>query len=202
MSLQRKTQLTRRPMKRSVPKRSWEGGCCIPLTQGKFALIDAEDREWLSSYRWRFQASMGYARTTLGRRPNRRTVGMHRFILGLEGEPRTVQVDHINGDKLDNRRCNLRKCTPEQNAANWGWHAGDWEGRLPSGFRGVLRSTGRSKKPWRACIGIEGRSVSLGTFWTEEDAARAYDDAALKQWGEFARLNLANANRRLSGRDA
>lgn len=91
------------------------------------------------------------------------------------------QIDHINGDRADNRICNLREATTRQNSRNR--KAGG-----ESKFLGVSRSA--NGKRWRAYIHLAGRTVALGTFDREEDAARAYDAAARKHFGEFARPNF------------
>jgi hypothetical protein len=102
---------------------------------------------------------------------------MHRVIM----QPRELEhVDHINGDTLDNRRCNLRVCSARENIANnhktWG----------ASKFRGVQKSG----KKWVAAIRYKGEKTHLGTFENEVDAAIAYDREFLKLYGEYANPNL------------
>lgn len=109
----------------------------------------------------------------------RHRVYMHSFLTGW---PLT---DHINGDGLDNRRSNLRPATPAQNLAN-----SHLSKRSTSGYKGVSRFTGRGRRQWRAYIAIDGRQRDLGTFVDVKEAARAYDAAALAEWGEYARLNF------------
>jgi hypothetical protein len=92
-------------------------------------------------------------------------------------------VDHEDGNGLNNQRANLRPATQSQNLANQRKRPG-----LTSQFKGV-RWYGKLT-PWRASISIGGRRVHLGSFITEEAAARAYDAAALAEWGEYARLNF------------
>lgn len=92
-------------------------------------------------------------------------------------------VDHINGNRLDNRRVNLRYATRQQNA----WNARA-KSEKASRFKGVRLS--KSKLRWRACIGVDGKQVGLGSYQSEVDAARAYDAAARKYCGEFAALNF------------
>ncbi len=89
-------------------------------------------------------------------------------------------VDHINGDKLDNRRANLRNCLRVQNTWNQGISRNN-----TSGYKGVQRSGRR----WVARIGIGNTRVHLGVFDSARDAATAYNQAAFKAWGRFARLN-------------
>jgi hypothetical protein len=107
-----------------------------------------------------------------------------RIILGVVD--RRLAVDHVDGNPLDNRRSNLRICTPSQNNCN----------RPPislSGFKGVTFVCGRSKPMWKAQIGYKGRNKSLGLFDNPEAAARAYDAEAIKAFGEFAWLNFNRA---------
>jgi hypothetical protein len=106
---------------------------------------------------------------------------MHRMILfAMKGQ----LVDHRNGDGLDNRRPNLRFCTHAQNMAN----NGGCRNRKTSPYKGVHFSADRQK--WVASIGAGGRIYRLGRYGSAEDAARAYDAAAVKWFGEFARLNF------------
>lgn len=103
---------------------------------------------------------------------------LHRYLMGAKkGE----YVDHISGNTLDNRRRNLRKCTNQQNCAN---------GKKPksntSGFKGVMRK----RKKWIARVKVNYRNISLGAYSSAEVAARIYDKAAIKYFGEFARLNF------------
>lgn len=148
----------------------------IALTKGFFAIVDDEDMEMLSQYRWHASISnhkplLVYASTTL---PGGRKVSMHRMLLG---EP-AGHVDHKNDNGLDNRRFNLRKATPGQNTAHQ-------KNRSKSPYKGIY-SRG---KVWCASIHQDGRSRHLGTFDSAERAAVAYNVAALEVHGEFARLN-------------
>ena len=93
-------------------------------------------------------------------------------------------IDHINGDPTDNRLENLRIATHRQNLRNQNSTRG------ASKFKGVSRNRNSRKKPWRSYIVIDGKQKFLGTFLTQKQAARAYDAAAKKFFGEFARLNF------------
>jgi hypothetical protein len=112
---------------------------------------------------------------------------MHRFLLGLPPySERRIDVDHINGNGLDNRRENLRVGTRAQNLANTGSRVGT------SRFKGVsfCRRTGR----WKAQITVDGRNQNLGRYDTQEEAALVYNVAAKQTWGEFAALNDIDAS--------
>jgi hypothetical protein len=150
----------------------------IPLSRGKFALVDYDDWENIAAYRWHTNAS-GYAVRSGDR------VYMHREILRAgAGE----MVDHINHDKLDNRRANLRFVSEHQSHGNM-----RPQKRGRSRFKGVFAVSGAKgragSRPWRAQINQNGKSVYLGVFGTEEDAALAYNEAARAYFGECAWLN-------------
>lgn len=107
-------------------------------------------------------------------------VFLHRLLLQV---PEGMFVDHINGDKLDNRRCNLRAATAHQNARNRANHQ-----KTSSRFKGVYFH--KHTRKWKGTIHVDGKHSHLGLFANEEDAARAYDAAARQHYGEFARLNF------------
>jgi hypothetical protein len=142
--------------------------------KGYVALVSPADAHHLRDWKWRaqFRAHTVY----VGRRRDTRYVLLHRQILG-DAAPK---IDHANHNALDNRRDNLRPCSSSQNQSN---------SRRPlgrSGFRGVTRNG----KGWRAQIRELGQWHHLGTFATPEQAARAYDAAAIEYFGEFATLNF------------
>jgi len=152
----------------------------IELTQGKVALIDDEDWPLVSQHTWHAAKSsdLWYARTT--KRKTRMRVFMHRLIMN---PPRGLDVDHINGDGLDNRKQNLRQATDSQNQQN--------RHRLStntSGYRGVTFHKKLNK--WQAGIKKFGHSYYLGLHPTAESAALAYDLKAREIYGEGARLNF------------
>jgi hypothetical protein len=152
----------------------------IPLTQGKFALVDDEDFEWLSQWRWHFDHK-GYAI----RDTQEHTIYMHRLIANI---PEGLFTDHINGNGLDNRRKNLRPCNTAQNSANQRIRKDN-----TSGYKGVTWDTER--KIWAAqCHTVGRKHIFLGRFENIEDAARAYDKKAIELHGEFARTNFNNPN--------
>lgn len=152
----------------------------IPLTQGKVALVDDEDFGWLSEQKWCFN-SQGYS--VRGRVPQ---LIMHRVIMERilgEAIPLGMEVDHINTNKLDNRRDNLRLATHAQNKRNVPRYQGS-----TSQYKGVVWHK-RGQK-WQAAIWAKGGNQHLGVFETEVEAARAYDRAAKELFGEFAWLNF------------
>lgn len=146
----------------------------IMLTRGQVALVDDGDYAWLS--RWKWCARKGRSGKFYAARSQRhKTVLMHRVIIGAKEEE---EVDHKKGNTLDNRRRNLRLCTPTQNKRN---------SRLrkdsTSGYKGVTFN--KSTQKWHAQI-----NMFLGSYSTPEAAARAYDTKAVELFGEFARPNF------------
>lgn len=127
-----------------------------------------------------------YATRVIGGRLATRQQLFHRVLLGLSG--RHALADHTNGDGLDNRRCNVRRATKGQNNTH-GRHT--TRSSSTSGYRGVTADT-RPKRvtAWIAQIQSDGKRHYLGAFVSAEDAARAYDKAARKLHGRFARLNF------------
>lgn len=149
-----------------------EGGC-----HELCARIDRADVDLVSGFDWHLVGD-GYVAATRGRM----FIYLHRLIAGAGPDE---LVDHANQDHLDNRSCNLRIATKSQNGAN----RGPDRRRLGTSSRHKGVSWAKSRNCWRAYIHIDGRTRFLGSFTDEEDAARAYNAAALEAWGEFARLN-------------
>lgn len=144
----------------------------IELTRGKFALVDDADYEWLNQYKWQCDTK-GYAvHYKLGK--------MHRCILGLT-DPK-VFTDHIDRNTLNNQRSNLRVATAAQNKQNT-----PYSGIIP--YKGVHYVTVKNHTYIRAQIFVNNKQFVLGTFETIEDAAKCYNLAAIKYFGEFAYLN-------------
>ncbi|MCE9567426.1 MAG: HNH endonuclease [Planctomycetes bacterium] len=150
----------------------------IPLNKGHIALVDADDYDCLSQWKWHISAK-GYARRTVIIDGKSRGISMHRQIMNT---PDGMFTDHIDGDKLNNRRSNLRICTPEQNGFNLGPRRG-----TRSQYKGVTWHK-RSGK-WQARVKFENQILHLGLFENEIDAAAAYNECALRCFGDFARLN-------------
>jgi hypothetical protein len=155
----------------------------LPLSRGLVAIVDDEDFEWVSEHKWYAQKGLWpYVRRNIWVDGRCKTILLHRVILELMIEARHIYADHRNGDVLDNRRSNLRVCDNELNQANR--RAKRDSGH---GYKGIaLQPSGR----WSAKINVHGQRKHLGTFGCAEEAARAYDRAALESWGDFARLNF------------
>ena len=154
----------------------------ISLTQGKVALVDDTDYGRLSQWKWCVGAQTKHITYAMRKLRGGQTQYMHRLILGLErGDGK--QVDHADGDGLNNQIANLRICTVRQNHQNT--RKRNMGG--VSKYKGVYRSSRHRK--WYAQIKLNGRGTSLGSFSSEREAARAYNKAASKFFGEFARLN-------------
>lgn len=166
----------------------------IPLSQRSkspdkfFAIVDPEDADLLSlSWTMVKKKQKRYAKHDITPKLGKRqTILMHRIILQrmLEDTPleKWEQVDHIDGDGLNNRRENLRLATNAQNSANKGKAS-----KNTTGFKGVFRTKNRPK-PFRAQIKVNQKSIHLGLFDTAEQAHEAYKEAAKKYFGEFARF--------------
>lgn len=150
----------------------------IPLTQGKFAIVDKQDFELVNQYKWHLFGK-GYAARDEKINGKKKKVSMHRLILQ---PPKGMETDHINQNILDNRRKNLRICTHQQNCSN---HKGYKK------IKGVGKIKDRFlKKPYYASIMVFYKRIHLGYFATRKKAGRAYDKAAIKYFGDFARLNF------------
>ena len=158
----------------------------ILLTQGKIAVIDDEDYIKVNKYKWRYQPTSskgkGYAaRESWDRETKKRkTQYMHHFIFG-----QITELDHMDGDGLNNQKNNLRVASHSENLINRGAQKNN-----KSGYKGVsFISIGKRKKRWRAVIGVKGRYIGIGNYKTKEEAALAYNEAAINYFGEFAYLN-------------
>ena len=151
----------------------------IKLTQGKFAMVDDADFEWLNQWKWHTAKGCNtyYARRA-GPRPKQKPVFMHREIISPS---KHLETDHRNGNGLDNRRENIRACTLTENRRNSVAYANN-----RSGFKGVSSFTGK----WVAQISYNNKTIYLGRFVSKVAAARAYDEGAKKYYGEFAKLNF------------
>lgn len=153
----------------------------IPLTNrpGQYALVDDEDYSRVAGHSWRW--NKGYAITNKVIDGKRKTIQLHRLIANYAAG---VFVDHINLDKLDCRKANLRPANGYESARN----VGKRKHGLTSCYKGVDWCKAANK--WRSVIRVENRQLYLGCFSDEADAARAYDQAALIHHKDFARLNF------------
>jgi len=160
----------------------------IPLTKGRFAIVDEDDYEWLMQWKWcyRFNGN-DYAirgiRTPESKKGNvtRTTIQMHRAILKT---PNGMHTDHINGNGLDNRKSNLRICTQSQNLKNQKKRKGS------SKYKGV--SWCKIKERWVVQIQSDNIKKHIGYFLDENEASEAYNKAALAYHNEFARINAVS----------
>ena len=148
----------------------------ISLSQGKFSKVDDEDFERVVAHKWQYNPYTGYAATHLN---TKKQITLHRFI--INAKPGEI-TDHINLDKLDNRKSNLRLCTQAQNTQN----------RLRAshnkcGYKGVFL---HPSKKWMAYIRHNGKQIYIGLYKDIIDAALAYDKKAIELFGEFARPNF------------
>jgi hypothetical protein len=155
----------------------------IQLTRGKVAIVDDADFEELNCHKWQFNP-LGYAHriVSLTKNKHKTCLGfyMHREIFFLQkGET----IDHINGNKLDNRKENLRICTFQENS---------WNRKIPrnnkSGYKGVYWR--KKENRWVAAIKKDNKVYYLGFFKEKISAAKAYNQGAKKYFGKFARLNI------------
>lgn len=143
----------------------------IPLTHGKFSIIDEDDLDKVSSFKW-YYSSDGYAKNSPYLKNHKlKKLIMHRLItncsIGLE-------VDHINGDRLDNRKCNLRICNRSQNSRN----------KTPIGV--TYHKGGKRIKRWRAQIYFDNKNHTIGYFLEKEDAIKAHWESRVKLFGEYS----------------
>jgi len=149
----------------------------LNLASGQGVLIDCEDFEYLNQWKWTYwHNSISRSTTKNGKKC---TIIMSREIMKpSEGQ----EVDHINGNALDNRRSNLRLCTKAQNLMNKSLYRNN-----KSGYKGVCWN--KLHKKWYASIGHQGKAIFLGLFGDKQKAAMAYNEKAKELFGEFARLN-------------
>ena len=160
----------------------------IPLTQGKSAWLDDEDFERINTHKWGAQKTKEgdyYAIRTICHKDGRHErMYMHREIMGAGADQ---EVDHRNGNKLDNRKANLRIATAGQNQWNKGKNSNN-----STGYKGVFYdpSPNHNGRPFYARLKRNNKRMRLGYFSTPEEAAKAYDKAALQNDGEFVYLNF------------
>ena len=153
----------------------------IQLTQGKVALVDDEDYDELCRYNWvaSSRSEKCYVVVSIKMCGKWTTIAMHRFLIYA---PKGMDIDHINRNRLDNRKCNLRVCTRSQNTANSPPQNGT------SVFKGV--SWDKRSKKWHAMVYRDGKAFDLGCHNCGAKAAKQYDAKAKELYGEFAYLNF------------
>lgn len=149
----------------------------ITAVRGEEFIVDAEDYECLSKLRW--YSCDGYARNYKHKNNKTTQKLMHRMILRVR---KGMEVDHINGNRADNRKSNLRICKVGINSRNSCLRKDN-----TSGYKGVCRHKGHNN--WIAGYGGKGGRIHIGSFKTAEAAAKAYDKAVLKAYGEYAKTN-------------
>ena len=150
----------------------------INLTQGQVALVDNEDFETLNRHQW-FAAKKGktfYATRNIKVDGKRKTALMHWYVIGGKN------IDHVDRNGLNNQKANLRFCNNQENQRNSRKRI-----NTSSKFKGV--SFYKPRENWVARIGLNGKVINLGYFATEIEAAKVYNSAAIKHYGEFANLN-------------
>ncbi len=153
----------------------------IKLTRGFEAMVDDEDFEYLNQWKWHIAKNNKYAARReyfKGGKGKSKIVYMHRQIMNPDVNK---EVDHINGDGLDNRKSNLRSITSIQNHYNHKILSNN-----KSGYNGVSKTRNST---WHTCISVNNKTIHVGTYKTPEEAALAYNEAARIYYGEFARLN-------------
>jgi hypothetical protein len=165
-----------------------EGATWIPVGHGEHVLVDDDDVDKALTFSWALN-DKGYAVATYRESGKKRHVRLHRLVLDF---PRGMQVDHVDGNRRDNRKRNLRVASHGENLRNRGGHKRN--GVKTSRYKGVHFS--RERRRWVAGIGVDGRRVPLGRFTCEVQAARAYDEAARKHHGSFAFLNFPHEDER------
>jgi len=150
----------------------------IKLSQGKFALVDNDDFIRVSQYKWHYH--YGYAVRNIKIDGKRTKIQMHRWLCNAE---KNIEVDHFDGNGINNQKINLRVCTRSQNMANISRHSDN-----KSGFKGVCFHKNCNK--FRARITINKKIIHLGYFDNARSAAMAYNQAAKEKFGKFSRLNF------------
>lgn len=153
----------------------------ITLTNGNKTLVDNESYALFSDIKWAY--SGGYVLYDQRSKGARKKIWLHRLIANT---PDGMVTDHINGNKLDNRKSNLRVCTRQQNNINVGLNKAN-----TSGYKGVAWH--KRNKKWRAIIKYNKKSIWLGLYDTKEEAAIAYNKAAVKYFGEYAFINVVES---------
>lgn len=151
----------------------------IFTNKGEEIVVDFDDYDELNQYTWYLNVNGYAAGHVMSSSGKKKKMVMHRKIIQAA---KGVQTDHKNGNKLDNRKSNLRSCTHSENQMNRPKTKTN-----KSGYKGVFKR--EKDKNWVAMIKVKGKQMYLGSFSCPEDAAAAYDAGALKYHGEFAWTN-------------
>jgi len=151
----------------------------IQLSQNKTALVDDDMYEYLNQWKWTSGETSVIRR--VGGRIFHKTIYMHHVVLGISDNK--IEIDHKNRNPFDNRKENLRVATRQEQNRNRGKNKNN-----NTGYKGVSYS--RRKDKYYVCIMVDYKQISLGYFKTPEEAAKVYDVAAKKYFGEFAFLNF------------
>lgn len=146
------------------------------------SIIDLDDFGKVKDYKW-CQDSQGYMSTYSKGFGHNRRVKIHHMIMNHK-QGRDIEVDHLDGDKLNNRKSNLRFCTQKQNSRN-----SIMSKNNTSGYKGVVFCKDRTERHWKAQIYVNYRNMHMGYFDSRIEAARAYNKAAFKYHGRFASIN-------------
>lgn len=165
----------------------------IQLNQGYTTIVDDADFEVVKQYKW-YVAKNSTTPYAIAEIPctecgHKKTTGLHRFLLKPKAKEK---IDHIDGNGLNNQRSNLRIATMSQNIANSRLRKDN-----TSGYKGVTWFSGskhpngawKRKPGWSVRVSLNGKRIQVGYYQDKEDAAKAYNDAAIKYHGEFAKLN-------------
>jgi len=163
----------------------WDKAIEIPLSQGMNALIDADDFDKVNKYNWCLDKRKDGRMYAVNKIKGKPKVYMHRLILSPSD---SQQVDHREGAGLDNRKANLRICTNAQNSRN----NNGQPTRRKSPYKGVFKCS--QTKKWRVRILVDGINIHVGYFDKPEDAARAYDRAAIEHHKSFAKTNFPRSD--------
>ena len=152
----------------------------IPLTHNRFALIDDEDFEKVSQYKWRVIQNRYVEGRKIGN--GKEYIRLHRLVMNT---PKNKDTDHIDCDGFNNQKVNLRICTTSQNLMRRRKLNPE---KFTSRFKGVFWNTSHGK--WEAKIGFNNKKIFIGRFKEELDAVRAYNERAVELFKEFALPNL------------
>jgi hypothetical protein len=158
----------------------------IPLSRGLFALVDDEWFDYLNGWKWYATPIGRHSKTPYATRkegPYSPHIYMHNVIACISPGTTGMQADHKDGNGLNNQSKNLRVCTEPQNKMNKGKYKNN-----TSGYKGV--SWNKNLRKWSVKLQVNKKQINLGYFTDKIEAAKAYNQAALRHHGEFARLNI------------